>query len=735
MGKRIFIACIVIILTVMECTLFFGCSQPDTYEPETIVVMLPKSDFYSANSYIKEISKGENVSFRVFANDGYEIVGSTAGTYNNETLTLKNVQCPLTVHLTVGRRTALKRGGASSLYIVTTESDFDGKLIEGERGAVVIEPIRNYYIDSVVANGVTLDDTTDGFTELVDGRIRYECVMPSELDLSVSVLGNDYTLSLSCNDKGSAYFDVPVGTVHYGDKVTLTVTPNKNCRLNYVRVNDVVVMAPYTFTVTGNMSVEVNFIDVTSVSLTYNANGGTLLGSANGGSYNVDTVVQIDHCYNKFSRTGYVLTGLNTAADGSGEAYSLGAMMWLYDSDVTLYAMWEKETPSSAFKYTKSASSVTVNGLNDTSLTKIVIPEKIDGLPVTAIAANAFKGGKLTEIVTNTNITSIGSGAMQNCASLRKVTLFDSLRSMPSNPFQGCHTDIRVHINSTSAPDKSNLYEGSIVDRWMNLKRKNRPSQFITVSGSSGSCGINAKEIIDELNMEPNIFGVQQMLGTRQLMSMIAPHVREGDIVVLCPEYLSTAYSMVQGRTDLNYTYINRNYDMVPLFNYSENSNLFGDLGNRFKNKNSGAVGNNNYKIDRYGIRDYYRGDKSADWYYSGEMVDVRESLIGEGIEIMKKYARIMRANGAKVYFSFAPANSRGFTEYAKSLTNRQNFVAKLRTALNGEIPIISDMEDYFYPGNFFFDSNYHLSTRGALVRTQQLVADVKAMLAKEGAV
>ncbi len=71
-------------------------------------------------------------------------------------------------------------------------------------------------------------------------------------------------------------------------------------------------------------------------SVNYDANGGTGEMSPNywftGLSITLDT--------NAFTRSGYILTGWNTAADGSGTSYADGASVTLWE-DITLYAQWE----------------------------------------------------------------------------------------------------------------------------------------------------------------------------------------------------------------------------------------------------------------------------------------------------------------------------------------------------------------------------------------------------------
>jgi uncharacterized repeat protein (TIGR02543 family) len=73
----------------------------------------------------------------------------------------------------------------------------------------------------------------------------------------------------------------------------------------------------------------------TQTTVTFNANGGT--GSMNNQSanYNVATALTA----NAFTRTGYIFSGWNTAANGSGTAYANGAV-YPFTANATLYAQW-----------------------------------------------------------------------------------------------------------------------------------------------------------------------------------------------------------------------------------------------------------------------------------------------------------------------------------------------------------------------------------------------------------
>lgn len=77
-------------------------------------------------------------------------------------------------------------------------------------------------------------------------------------------------------------------------------------------------------------------LDAATYSLSYNANGGT-------GTIAPEEGIRITTQTAGFTRDAYQLTGWNTQADGSGEAFALGAQITLA-GDVTLYAVWSELT-------------------------------------------------------------------------------------------------------------------------------------------------------------------------------------------------------------------------------------------------------------------------------------------------------------------------------------------------------------------------------------------------------
>ena len=94
------------------------------------------------------------------------------------------------------------------------------------------------------------------------------------------------------------------------------------------------------------------------------------------------------------------------------------------------------------FLYAVSGNEVTITGYTGSG-GDVVVPETIDGLPVTAIGVGAFQNcTSLTSIILPTNLTSIangefGRGAFSNCNSLTEVT-FQSSATIGDYAFYSC---------------------------------------------------------------------------------------------------------------------------------------------------------------------------------------------------------------------------------------------------------------------------------------------------------
>lgn len=80
---------------------------------------------------------------------------------------------------------------------------------------------------------------------------------------------------------------------------------------------------------------------------------------------------------------------------------------------------------------------------------------------------------------------------------------------------------------------------------------------------------------------------------------------------------------------------------------------------------------------------------------------------------------------GASVYWSFSPMNRSAVTDASQLVL--EDFFARCNQCFL--CPIISDPTRYILDSGWFYDSNFHLNSAGAVLRTQMLAADILTAL------
>lgn len=112
----------------------------------------------------------------------------------------------------------------------------------------------------------------------------------------------------------------------------------------------------------------------------------------------------------------------------------------------------ETTPPTSDYTYTITKDdTVTITGYtgSDTALT---VPAKLDGSPVTEIAADAFaEQTKLTSVTLPNGLKKIADDAFFNCTSLKAITLPDSVTSLTGAAFSGCTQEIKLTLDGNSS--------------------------------------------------------------------------------------------------------------------------------------------------------------------------------------------------------------------------------------------------------------------------------------------
>lgn len=103
--------------------------------------------------------------------------------------------------------------------------------------------------------------------------------------------------------------------------------------------------------------------------------------------------------------------------------------------------------------------------------------------------------------------------------------------------------------------------------------------------------------------------------------------------------------------------------------------------------------------------------------------IEINSKIISDDFfDYLNNFANYCTKKKASIYYSFSPLN-----ELAISNSKIDNFFETLFQKLDFEI--ISRLEDYIFDAGYFYDSNFHLNNAGSILRTRQLIIDLKRTL------
>ncbi len=113
-----------------------------------------------------------------------------------------------------------------------------------------------------------------------------------------------------------------------------------------------------------------------------------------------------------------------------------------YDNTWTCTGCGKQKTPSKGLSYILGTSGkeleCRIMGIGSCTDTDIVIPVECEGVKVVSINMAAFRDCNITSVAIPPSVRSIGSQAFLDCKNLRRVELFDGLRSIDYHAFSGC---------------------------------------------------------------------------------------------------------------------------------------------------------------------------------------------------------------------------------------------------------------------------------------------------------
>ena len=281
-------------------------------------------------------------------------------------------------------------------------------------------------------------------------------------------------------------------------------------------------------------------------------------------------------------------------------------------------------------------------------------------------------------------------------------------------------------------------YLGELKDKTDRLYSSGE-GKIIIIGGSSVPFGVDT-HLLEEMTGKTVInYGLYADIGTKAMLDLSKGAIKKGDIVILAPELDSQTYSLYFGPASM-WQAVDSDLSLLFKMGTGNWKDMFGSYYNYLVQKFkyifqgskpalSGVYQKSSF--DEYGYISYERGyNIMSGGYDTSHIIYFDKNIISsEFADYVNEYISFVRKKGGEVYFSFSPMNNDALDPNA-TLEQLEDLTAFIDETFDCEL--ISNPNDMIYRGGYFYDSNFHLNSAGAVVHTVQLAKDISSKLGIE---
>ncbi len=285
------------------------------------------------------------------------------------------------------------------------------------------------------------------------------------------------------------------------------------------------------------------------------------------------------------------------------------------------------------------------------------------------------------------------------------------------------------------------IYTGSlmgITSRKLELVSAIEGEKIVVLGGSNVIYSVSAKTMSEQLDMPVFNMGTTAYLGLPFFLSESKQYLKSGDTVVLSLEnavYMAAIDYQVVLMALENHSNV---WQGVPLTYMPQliTSYIPYTLVKTNDAKNSN-VANKHEQYINAGFDDF--GDSTAVYeenilenlYNYQDTMQIGEHLVDNStINQLNSFKRWADNNGVNVYLTYAPFNNLAVipnengTSTQQNADEMQNYIQQ-----NCDIPWLGTISDGIMHEDIFYNTNNHLNEQGKVLRTQQLIDELKQVM------
>jgi hypothetical protein len=259
------------------------------------------------------------------------------------------------------------------------------------------------------------------------------------------------------------------------------------------------------------------------------------------------------------------------------------------------------------------------------------------------------------------------------------------------------------------------------------LKNTSKP-RLILVGGSNISMGINSQILKDSLKLNPINTSIHAALGLKYMMDHNFKYLKDGDQVILIPEYQQyfDNFSYGMDREEMFQIILNYNISEIRKLNLKQFLNLLKFIPSfalsKFKFQEYYYDKNELFMYASDGYNEY--GDFVKHWHLKNTK-DSIDKKIGLKINLdlikeIKNYKMYLSKKNIKLYISFPGYQSSSFN------FNKEKIYKIYNLLVENNFDILGTPEKYKIPDSLMCTSVYHLSKNASNIRTKLLINDFK---------
>ena len=262
--------------------------------------------------------------------------------------------------------------------------------------------------------------------------------------------------------------------------------------------------------------------------------------------------------------------------------------------------------------------------------------------------------------------------------------------------------------------------------------------KIVFIGGSSLAFGLDANLLSETLGKPVINFGLYATLGTKVMMDYAKGAIGEGDIIVIAPEMNEQTWSLYFN-AEAMWQALDGNYHD---FRYLSSDDYSAMLGSFWKFATSKAKyfkqelnvsGLGIYRASSFDEYGFIANNRDKDYntmpggFDAGMPITFSTDIISsEFVDYVNEFVKYAESKGAKVYLGSCPINESA-VPLDLTMDDIEAYVSALNEAFDCEI--LGSPANMIYPSGYFFDSNFHMNSAGAILHTAQFALDLAPIL------